>query len=281
MQVRIWRGNRASRSAFRLRDWFRSEYRDDNAARVYRRRNFNPRDLTPSQLNSNVGFINWGDTNPPPLARWAIQLNWNAENVDTAVDKSKFYELANETNACRIAPWTTHPSVVMDWLNSGQHVIQRQYVSGSGGHGMSVLTDPYEFDSSARLWQLYVKKRHEYRVHVGLNSGDDYAVIDWAQKRVRRDAENVSYQIRNSHSGWIFARYEEGVTEPHQDVLTQAVAAVRMIGLDYGAVDVGFNERMGEATVYEVNTAPGLEGTTLNRVGNFFASVVSNLSTVN
>ena len=37
-----------------------------------------------------------------------------------------------------------------------------------------------------------------------------------------------------------------------------------MCGLDFGAVDVLWNERQQKAYVCEVNTAPGLEGITLD-----------------
>ena len=46
-------------------------------------------------------------------------------------------------------------------------------------------------------------------------------------------------------------------------VRAQSVAAVRSLGLDFGAVDVV--ERQNKAYVLEVNTAPGLVGTTLEK----------------
>jgi glutathione synthase/RimK-type ligase-like ATP-grasp enzyme len=38
--------------------------------------------------------------------------------------------------------------------------------------------------------------------------------------------------------------------------------AVAALGLDFGAVDIGWNRSTRRATVYEVNTAPYVEGTT-------------------
>ena len=52
------------------------------------------------------------------------------------------------------------------------------------------------------------------------------------------------------------------------DVTKQALLAVDGLGLDFGAVDVGWNQHYQEATVYEVNTAPGLTGTTLDKYTN-------------
>jgi glutathione synthase/RimK-type ligase-like ATP-grasp enzyme len=99
-----------------------------------------------------------------------------------------------------------------------------------------------------------VKKKNEYRVHVFKD-----AVIDVQQKRKRREAD-VDYRVRNHEGGWVFCR--ENVDCP-ADVTREALKAVHALGLNFGAVDVGWNEHYEEACVYEVNSAPGLEGTTL------------------
>jgi hypothetical protein len=49
--------------------------------------------------------------------------------------------------------------------------------------------------------------------------------------------------------------------------------------LDFGAVDVGWNEHHGEATIYEVNTAPGLEGTTLEKYYEGMAQILPQIRT--
>ena len=68
--------------------------------------------------------------------------------------------------------------------------------------------------------------------------------------------------IKNLDNGWVFCR--TGISLP-DDARNQAIAAVRSLGLDFGAVDVLYREREDKAFVLEVNTAPGLEGTTLER----------------
>jgi glutathione synthase/RimK-type ligase-like ATP-grasp enzyme len=49
-------------------------------------------------------------------------------------------------------------------------------------------------------------------------------------------------------------------------VVSEAVRAVAVLGLDFGAVDVGWNEYRQQPCVYEVNTAFGMEGQTLSDV---------------
>lgn len=112
---------------------------------------------------------------------------------------------------------------------------------------------------SAPLYTRYVKKADEYRLHVF-----DGRVIDIQQKRKRKDIPNeeIDYQIRNTASGWVYCRDDVDCPSSCSDIAIRAVAA---LGLDFGAVDIGYNRHTETPCVYEVNTAPGLEGTTLTR----------------
>lgn len=109
------------------------------------------------------------------------------------------------------------------------------------------------------MYVRYVPKKDEYRVHV-FNG----RVID-VQKKMRRLGEftgdpEIRNMVRNYDNGWIFGRSN---IAPPQDVIDQSIAAVRALGLDFGAVDTGWTENIQQATVYEVNTAPGLAGSTV------------------
>ncbi len=64
---------------------------------------------------------------------------------------------------------------------------------------------------------------------------------------------------------FVFAR---GGVEAPEDVKTQAIEAIRALGLAFGAVDVIWNEKQQKAYVLEVNTAPGLCGQTLEDYAN-------------
>ena len=109
----------------------------------------------------------------------------------------------------------------------------------------------------APLYTKYVKKKSEFRVHVF-----DNEVIHVQEKRRRAGVEDVDNQIRNHDNGWVFC--VQNVEAP-ADVTDQALRAVRAAGVDFGAVDVIYNQKKNEAYVLEINTAPGLEGTTLEK----------------
>lgn len=113
----------------------------------------------------------------------------------------------------------------------------------------------------APLYTKYVKKTSEYRVHV---FGEDVVQVDRKARSRSVPDEQVNWRVRNHSNGFI---YERNVDCP-DDVKTQAILAVQMCGLDFGAVDVIYNNHHGLAYVLEVNTAPGLEGVTLENYYN-------------
>jgi len=53
--------------------------------------------------------------------------------------------------------------------------------------------------------------------------------------------------------------------------LDEGLASVMALGLDFGAVDIVYNENDNKAYVLEINTAPGLSGTTLEKYVEVFS----------
>jgi hypothetical protein len=86
----------------------------------------------------------------------------------------------------------------------------------------------------------------------------------------------VNELIRSHHNGWIFARgnarlrHLDGVYKT--PIAEEALIAIEAIGLDFGAVDVIYNNPTRQAFVLEVNSAPGMEAgsTTLFNYVNAF-----------
>jgi glutathione synthase/RimK-type ligase-like ATP-grasp enzyme len=114
------------------------------------------------------------------------------------------------------------------------------------------------------LYVEYIKKKEEYRVHVAFGH-----IIDVQRKGRNRDVpdEDVNWQVRNHGNGFIYMR--GGVDIP-DCCRSLALAAVESLGLDFGAVDVIWNEHEDRWYVLEVNTAPGLSGTTLEKYADAF-----------
>lgn len=134
----------------------------------------------------------------------------------------------------------------------------RTLVNSTNGRGI------VEFDSSdadypeAPLYTEYIPKRSEYRFHVF--NGE---VIDVQEKRKKRGFDgDRDTRIRNVNNGYVYCR--DGVNPP-DGAADLAVRAVQALGYHYGAVDVIYNEKRNQSYVLEVNSRPGLQGTTLER----------------
>ena len=194
--------------------------------------------------------VNWGSSSCP----------YECLNDPASINKAsnKLLTLENfENHGVSTPNWTTSKEIASDWLTEGHTVVCRGTLVGSSGEGITLVSDPLCELPVVPLYTKYTKKKDEYRVHVF-----DGKVIDVQRKMRKKDVtdDEVDWKIRNLAGGFIFGR--EGV-DPDDSVLEEAVRAVMSLGLLFGAVDVGEHPKEG-TRVYEVNTAPGLEGSTVN-----------------
>lgn len=160
-----------------------------------------------------------------------------------------------------IPEFTSSYEEAMGWFNDDDIVVCRTLLTAHSGRGIVLASrESGRAIVRAPLYVKYKKKRKEFRVHVFQNQ-----VIDICEKRhFRRERrpEHFDGFIRNHDNGWVFAR--DGVVAPG-DINALAIGACRATGLDFGAVDIIWNERENKCYLLEVNTAPGLEGTTLKK----------------
>jgi carbamoylphosphate synthase large subunit len=210
-------------------------------------------------------IINWGNHKWP---NWFTDEDGQAvhsmlnecDAVDVARNKLLTF-LSLKDEGVSIPQFTTERSVANDWLRNAGPVLERHSLTGSRGSG--IVYRESGTVNEAPLYVRYVPKKAEYRVHVFKEE-----VIDVQQKRKSKSYEGtVDTKIRNHGNGWVFCRDN---VSPNPAVTSSAVAAIKALGLDFGAADVIWNEKQQKAYVLEVNTAPGLEGTTLEKYVNAF-----------
>lgn len=209
-------------------------------------------------------IINWGSSKYPAWAirhkvkQYPVFLNY-PEYVSNAINKLSTFNILNDEGVSIPEYTTSVGEVNPDW----RQVVCRSVLEGSGGKGITLVNandrDAIGRVNNCKLYVQYIKKTKEYRVHVFKGT-----VIDVQEKRKRSDAE-INYQIRNHANGWVFCR--SSVNPPTQ-VLDEALAAIEALNLDFGAVDIVWNRHHNKAFVLEVNTAPGLEGTTVDSYAN-------------
>jgi glutathione synthase/RimK-type ligase-like ATP-grasp enzyme len=175
------------------------------------------------------------------------------DKVAIATNKLKTFETLKYYGFPNIPLFSTSKEEAKEWIAQGKVVYCRTILNGSQGVGI-VVASSIEDLVDAPLYVMKVPRNLEARIHVF--NGE---VIDFAGK-LRRSESDYSNDVRNLSNGWVFCR-ENIVLTPES--LDAAKEAVRLLGLDFGAVDIAVNR--GIPKVLEVNTAPGLMGTTLER----------------
>jgi glutathione synthase/RimK-type ligase-like ATP-grasp enzyme len=161
--------------------------------------------------------------------------------------------------------FTVDINTARDWLAEGNKVMCRTLLTAHSGQGIVVAKQQDEL-VDAPLYTKYIRKQKEFRVHV-FNS----KIIDIQEKRRSSSVDNHHPYIRNHTNGYVFCR---GDIEEPNDLRGVAISAVNALGLDFGAVDVIWNEAQDKCYVLEVNTACGLEGSTVNKYVNAIKEVV-------
>lgn len=148
-------------------------------------------------------------------------------------------------------------------------IMARTVLSGHSGRGIVVCNAPRDI-VPAPLYVKYIKKQDEYRIHVLRTRAGETSIISVQRKAKRNGAENANFMIRNLDNGFVFVR--DGV-HPPEAVLEQARMAVQALDLAFGAVDVIWNNHLRTAFVLEINTAPGLEGQTVEDYARAFRNI--------
>lgn len=212
--------------------------------------------------------INWGASNMPSEVEKCKIVN-HPSLVRMVSDKLKFFnKVKDEVN---IPPYTTDYEEALGWSKNGDTVLGRTILNGHSGEGISIFEDTENLEKlsqkskdAIKVYTKYIPKKDEYRVHVV--NGE---VIDIRRKALKNGTlkKFVNWKVRNHKGGFIYAK--EGFDAP-EEVLKQAVKALVVSGLNFGAVDVIWNNFHKKAYVLEINTAPGIEGSTVENYKEAF-----------
>lgn len=199
--------------------------------------------------------INWGNS-LPYLKDTEHDSNYSSKE---ATNKIQTFQKLQEANVS-IPEWTTSKEQAVNWVGSGACVLCRKLVSSYSGLGI-VVANTVDQVVNAPLYVKYKKKKKEFRAHVIFGQ-----VVEVVEKRKKRDTVQNT-MIRNHANGWVFCR--DNVVVP-PDLREAAVGAVNVLGLQFGAVDLIWNEKENKSYVLEINSAPGIEGQTVNTYANAF-----------
>lgn len=248
MRIRVYPYKQGSKSAKALADAV--------GGRVLKKVNSKYR-VKPEDL-----IINWGAADCPfGGARVANQ----PDAIKLASNKLTAFQAMKEANV-NVPPFYTDRAVIPA---EDFPVMARTVLCGHSGRGIVVCDTPDDV-VPAPLYTKYIKKQDEYRIHCFRKPGEETSIISVQRKAKRHDADQADFKIRNLANGFVFVR--DGVQPPAQ-VLEQSKKALESLGLAFGAVDVIWNNKKQEAYVLEVNTAPGLEGQTVEHYAKAFGEI--------
>jgi hypothetical protein len=195
----------------------------------------------------------WGVSSTP---HWVPRYYVNTPYaIAVASNKLLTFQRFKEAGDVPIPEFTTDIEEATGWLPKAWCVC-RTILNSSGGKGI-VLAKTQADIVNAPLYVKYKRKQKEFRVHVWKGT-----IIDVQEKRRRQGEEPTNVYLRNHDNGWVFCH--TNIVEP-ADLRGAALRAVSALALDFGAVDIIYNEKTEKLFVLEVNTAPGIEGITLNK----------------
>lgn len=206
-------------------------------------------------------LINWG--NSKFQTRGVAVVN-NPEAVSTAKNKRLTLETL-ERSGVSVPEFTTDIEIARMWAREGDAVVQRATLYGKAGEGITIADNSLDIVQNP-LYTKYIKKKEEWRIHIAFGQ-----VIDFARKIKTQDGVITGdARVRSHVNGYVFSKNREVIGNPRQSILDEAVKSVAALGLDFGGVDVIFNERANKAYVLEINTAPGIEGSTVKLYADAF-----------
>jgi glutathione synthase/RimK-type ligase-like ATP-grasp enzyme len=222
--------------------------------------------------------INWGRTESAPfLSSGGYDYLNPVFDIRNASNKLLFFRMMREAGLSDLIPpfWENIDEIPDDAFP----IVCRTVLAGHSGDGIVIAGSRPDL-VPAPLYTQYIKKSQEFRVHVGrryfaednnvATYSYDVVAIQRKARRLEVPDDEVDWAVRNHANGFAYVR--QGFAVPELVVIA-AQRALEASGLDFGAVDVIYNNHHQRAIALEINTAPGLEGQTVKDYADFFRSL--------
>lgn len=198
-------------------------------------------------LSAQLGYKVWRSTLEKP-GRTHLKYGMST-------DKIAQYKYFKE-HSINALEFTQSQQEAAQWLKDKCTVVGRKLTSSQCGHGI-VLYEPGETIGSCPVYTKYKKKKREFRVNVFKGQ-----VIRTTEKKLKNGWDKGPAKIRNLENGYVFCNVDISSLPAGLDEL--AAKAAKVVGSDFAGVDIGYNEHNNELFVIEVNSAPGIEGSTVD-----------------
>ena len=201
-------------------------------------------------LNEQVSYKVWRSRKPKLLRK----------NVLYGDGKGKIEQYAFfREKGISALEFTTSYQEALAWVQAGLCVVARTLTRSSEGKGIVIAETPEQLPK-APVYTVYKKKKKEFRVHVYNDQ-----VVCVLEKRRKKATFTGDHKVRNTVNGYTFCRAD--VVEP-DGIRELALAASKVTNSAFKGVDIGYNEKLNQLFVIEVNSAPGFSGTTVQEYAN-------------
>ncbi len=237
-----------------------------NITRVYPDRKYKGR--------SNHILINWGYSTKPQIPTQGCgQILNSFSSIPYVSNKLAFFKY---NSTARKVPYATSMADARTLFKFHDKVFCRTLINARGGEGIVVANSPDELVEAPLYTGGITYKVKEYRIHVF--RGQVFH-IQQKRKMTSEKLEDLGIKhkqgIRNHDNGYVFSI--NNIEKPSKYTIAEAKQVIIDYALDFGAVDILERRETSESYILEVNTAPNLEGTTLDKYTQIFTEHLKTL----
>lgn len=153
--------------------------------------------------------------------------------------------------------FTEDPGVAEQWRKDGHVVFARSLLNSSCGKGIHIFDETSIEGFYFPVYTKYKKKKREFRVHL---FRDEVVAVVEKKRRSNWNGQRES-KIHNLANGYVFCSCQD---EP-EGVRELAIAAGKIVSSDFKGIDIGHNEHYNDLFILEVNAAPGIQGSNVDK----------------
>lgn len=240
---------------------------------VFTQRLQKPEHLSKLSLAEPTMIVQWGNAKvltPKKYVKNGLFLN--TSDLRQVTNKKTFFE--TYASYCPYLPSYVRTrgeavaalaGVNLGNLDGSPVLVERQILDGHSGEGILLLKQGDTPTENGKLWTYYHPKSREFRVHfVRIPGNPANPLLHITEKLMKKSMAKAElpnqYQIRNLENGWIYAN--NLLSNPPAIIRKAAINLISHMSLDFGAIDIIYSKKTGYAWILEVNSAPGLAGST-------------------
>ena len=178
------------------------------------------------------------------------------DQVDKLTQYNYFYN-----NALNFPCFTESKHIAELWMKEEgiKTIVCRTLLRGKSGKGI-VIADTADQLVDAPVYVAYQKKTNEYRIQ--LFKGELVCIREKRLKKGYIKPEGRDGRVRSHDNGYVFCEPLEPVPE---HVIDMAKEAAKVTSSDFVGVDIAYHKPTDYWFMLEVNSAPGMEGKTIEQ----------------